>query len=275
MKSESIKIVLVGNGSYQNRGCEAIVRGTMEILRNQYGENVQLASGAIAHPAVVDAQVVTEQDEMVRSFSMSEGGHRWSPKWWASKSNDYLGTQFRPYLWQLNSEMSDCAAVLQVGGDNYTLDYGLPTRFLEIDQHIWKDGIPLILWGASVGPFSENPDFEKKMFEHLSRLDAVFVRECLSFKYLVDRGLDSNVYHVADPAFLLPSEKPKKKIDGTEEDGIIGINLSPLIGKFRTGKTDVEVGSWMQLCVDAVASAAEEFQRPILLIPHVLSLIHI
>ncbi len=37
--SENPTFILAGNGPYDNRGCEAIVRGTVKILRHYYKDS--------------------------------------------------------------------------------------------------------------------------------------------------------------------------------------------------------------------------------------------
>ena len=43
------RIIMVGNSSNANRGCEAIARGTLAILRSVAGEQPDLVSGVIVH----------------------------------------------------------------------------------------------------------------------------------------------------------------------------------------------------------------------------------
>ena len=40
--------ILAGNGPYENRGCEAIVRGTVKILRNYFQDPSFLCVSALA-----------------------------------------------------------------------------------------------------------------------------------------------------------------------------------------------------------------------------------
>ncbi|MGH2713716.1 MAG: hypothetical protein ACRDSN_10900 [Pseudonocardiaceae bacterium] len=38
----SVSVLLVGNGPYLNRGCEAMVRGTAVVLRAAFGDDVRI-----------------------------------------------------------------------------------------------------------------------------------------------------------------------------------------------------------------------------------------
>ncbi len=63
--------------------------------------------------------------------------------------------------------LEDAAAVLSVGGDNYSLDYGVPKLFTGLDDIVLEKRKPLAIWGASVGPFDTMPDYERYMSRHL------------------------------------------------------------------------------------------------------------
>ena len=64
------ELLLIGNGSYRNRGCEAIVRGTMEILRDEFGPDVRALAAVFAPPAVIAKQNVGEREPGLRAFPM-------------------------------------------------------------------------------------------------------------------------------------------------------------------------------------------------------------
>jgi colanic acid/amylovoran biosynthesis protein len=74
-------VLLVGNGSYQNRGCEAIVRGTMEILRREFGSEIRAQAGVYADASIVREQSAREADAAVSSFCLDGMGPRWSRVW--------------------------------------------------------------------------------------------------------------------------------------------------------------------------------------------------
>jgi polysaccharide pyruvyl transferase WcaK-like protein len=265
--------LFVGNGSYQNRGCEAIVRGTMEILRREFGEHIHVHSGVYADQAEIRNQNTSETDPSILSSSINGVGLRLSTKWWASQANKRLGTKFEPQHWGIKSLAHNAVAALEVGGDNYSLDYGRPENFMALDRILETQGIPVVLWGASVGPFDKDPEFAPRMFDHLRSLSAIFVRESSSLEYLRSNGVSDNVHLVADPAFVMkPVEPPASKISFPIPEGAIGINLSPLVARFREmNNTASALTEWLIYCINLVKSAAT-LKRPILLIPHVESL---
>jgi polysaccharide pyruvyl transferase WcaK-like protein len=165
--------------------------------------------------------------------------------------------------------LHECKAILSLGGDNYSLDYGIPKVFTDLDDLVLKYKKPIIIWGASVGPFSQLPDYEKYMIEHLKKVTAIFVRESASFEYLQEKGL-TNIYRVADPAFLMKPSVPLKKDNITTDflKEAVGINFSPLMAKYIT---DGNQRKWTELAADIVERLSVCIKRPIILIPHVTS----
>jgi len=268
----SARFLFVGNGSYHNRGCEAIVRGTMEILRREFGADTRAAAGVYAADSTVQEQRTAETDAAVDSFCLDGMGPRWSRVWWEMQANKRLATDFAAQHRPMSGRLTGKQVALEVGGDNYSLTHGngKPERFMAVDRFIQRRGTPVVLWGASVGPFDADPEFAPVMFEHLRGLAGIFVRESESLEYLRGNGVAENVHLVADPAFVMkPVEPPRSKIGFDLPAGLIGINLSPMVAFYRgTHAAAVDLKEWLGQCVGLVKAAAT-LQRPILLVPHV------
>ena len=255
--------LLVGNGPYLNRGCEAIVRGTTHILDASFGNQATYSTASFGTEAQIAAQAAQE------TFSRLQ--HAWlRPK--GRISVDYLKYQMTRFLGLktdfcingLPPQVSQCLAALQVGGDNYTIDYGYPRSFMDIDRWLERHGVPLVLWGASVGPFDKDPAFEREMTAHLSRFTLITARESRSYRYLRDLGL-KNILHVADPAFLMEPQP----ITGLDlPPTFLGLNFSPLNAKYMTG---MNLDEWCKVCASAVAKLLSQCDLPVILIPHVMS----
>jgi polysaccharide pyruvyl transferase WcaK-like protein len=90
-----------------------------------------------------------------------------------------------------------------------------------------KLGIPYILWGASVGPFTNHPQAERALNQHLKRITLITARENDTVEYLKRLGIGNLVEPCADPAYVVASEiqAPPRRQEGALT---IGINLSPL-----------------------------------------------
>ncbi len=271
------RFLLVGNGPYANRGCEAIVRGTAEILRQSFGSDLSIALGIYAEPDVIERQQAT--DSTLHTFGLHSHAPRGSAVWFAEQCRRRFGLPLAGLHAPLRDRLRGALCALEVGGDNYSLDYGFPHLFLGMDRFLQASGLPVVIWGASVGTFEDQPALAPGMFAHLRTLDGIFVRETLSRDYLQANDVSRNVHLVADPAFVMdPVPPPETKRVPPVPPGAIGLNFSPLVArnvlqlsKMSWELTDEDIRPWVRLCADIVKAVRREFQRPVLLIPHVSS----
>ena len=277
--SDTNRFLLVGNASYSNRGCEAIVRGTMEILRRQFGDKLSVGAGTYGEPDVIERQIRDEPDPDVHTFRLSAGFSRWSFPWFLAQANKRLGTRFDVLQGPIRQRLRGVDAVLEVGGDNYSLDYEPPRHLIAMDRYIQAQGVPLIIWGASIGPFDRDTAFAEEMFAHLRSLAAIFVRETYTLAYLQEHGISENVRLVADPAFVMePLVTPSRKLGFSMPQGAIGINFSPFVAKYLLRRkvslwelTRDDIEPWLAFATKLVTEVSCEFRAPIVLIPHASS----
>jgi len=257
--TRGMNVWLVGHAGCYNRGCEAIVSSTASLLDERFGRcrytlwsydprhDVETFDGAAFR--VVDAKRPPgrfDSRRISRKLGRLPGGNvgrrilRWLPGWPA------------------------CA--LSIGGDNFTLDYGAPKSFVAAGKLLMDAGIPLVIWGASIGPFSADARIEARMVEFLARVDLITVRESLSVDYLRTLGIEHNVRRVWDPAFALapePYEGPETAV--FESGDVVGLNLSGLIARWFPNED-----------LDAILAEAAGFVGQlmaegfkVLLVPHV------
>lgn len=239
-----MKFLFVGSAAYSNRGCEAIVRGTVEILSQQFpGARYIISSTPDEDPADARTEIDYRIERMPPQRNSWEllGARRLSdPRWWLYR------IALRPfpivcnrYLHKVELKaMQQASCALQVGGDNYTFDYGAPQWLICLDQALLSSKKPLILWGASIGPFNTNRRIESLMKRHLSRFHLICVRETESLAYLHSLGISHNVKLVADPAFLMQPQRPElpPQLEECLCKHPIGLNLSAFSGKFTKAR---------------------------------------
>jgi len=270
MDEEKPLFLLAGNGPYANRGCEAIVRGTTKILRKHFKNPRFVCLSHFVYEEQYQEQRLRETDRAIIHLAspnpLSKRGvirNFWKPETWfrviqyCFDRDAFNYADMLPYL-------AEASAVLSVGGDNYSLDYGVPTRFTALDNVVLAHKMPLAIWGASVGPFSAMPDYEQQMSDHLKRVTGIFARESATIEYLESIGVCANVYPTADPAFLMDPVKPGGEMP--IEEGAIGLNLSPMMANYVTGG-DLE--RWTDMAAAIIAEVARTTERQIYLIPHV------
>ncbi len=261
MPGQHDTFILAGNGPCLNRGCEAILHGTIEVLDRAFSKpryiSAPLIIGSETDPQYFSHERVAIRPDIVRSRFSSA----WLARQWRVRVLRTRGFAFEPYL-------KRARAVLAIGGDNFSLDYNLPTRQFAVGDTAREAGKPFVLWGASVGPFDRNPEFEKHAIEQLKRAALICIREPETQDYLASRGVADNVRKVADPAFVMAPREPDdvpSQLAALLRDGPVGVNLSTLAGGF-SGRT----AEWLDVATACVRALRKALDRPIVLVPHVI-----
>lgn len=269
MTNKTPLFILAGNGPYDNRGCEAIVRGTVEILRHYFDKPRFVVVSIYQSNSQIERQRANETDKAIIHKKNINARKRFEPLWFLENSLRFLYPKWKRYITyrEMLPYLKEAMAVLSIGGDNYSLDYGIPRGFTDLDNLVLSKNKPMIIWGASVGPFGKIPKYERFMVEHLKKVTGIFARESATIEYLANKGVTKNVYRVADPAFLLkPIRAAYHKFNGEILKEAIGINLSPLMAKYIT---DGYLKKWIEYSADIIKEISIKIKRPIYLIPHV------
>lgn len=257
---DSPLFVLHGNGTVLNRGCQAIAVGTTAILQREF------PLCRLIHASYLHGLSRSQEPRTIEGFPVVPWAltRRYSPGWFAYQFRKLVGRGQEPVL----SLLADASVVLECGGDLFTLDYGLPTRQFNIAQAVLDAGRPFVLWGATIGPFSKEPEFERFAGEQLKRFTLICARESVTVEYLDSLGVRENVCRVADPAFALEG----RELD-LDEEGLavlrqpcVGLNFSSLIARYQG---DIE--SWTDQVARIVRAVARAVDMPIVLVPHVFT----
>lgn len=209
------------HGGSGNRGCEAIVRSAIKIIRKKH-ENVYLALASTKPDTDkiidgLDEIIYHNQDRGFKRFSLSYFQNLWETRVKKSQKASY-----RLMHQDIISRTDDFDVFLSIGGDNYC--YGDLPDYYELDRQIKAKGKKLILWGASLG--KEDVTTQNKLAD-LKIFDALLIRETESLEELRELGLN-NAHLVADGAFVL--DKEMLALPGEWDEGnTIGFNYSPLV----------------------------------------------
>jgi colanic acid/amylovoran biosynthesis protein len=260
--------ILAGNGPYENRGCEAIVRGTTKILRNHFQAPSFVCISAL-QKTELERQCREEYDPAITHKKINLYQYRLDWEWEIQRIFYRFNARGRNYriFKEMLPYLDDAEAVLSVGGDNYSLDYGVPYIFTGLDDIVLEKKKPLFLWGASVGPFDALPEYERFMISHLRKVTGIFARESETVNYLMKNSVTENVRHVADPAFLMDPVEPQEESKRfTIEEGAIGINLSPVLAKYVT---EGDLQRWEKIAANIISDIAIKTSRRVYLLPHV------
>ncbi|MBQ7134364.1 MAG: polysaccharide pyruvyl transferase family protein [Ruminococcus sp.] len=250
-----MKVLLYCHGGSDNRGCEAIVRTTTNIIKT-YGHNGEV-DVFTAHPeedlAVEMDKVVQLKKNPTRSIPelnvFQRGIAKIYNKLFKTEKLYYKFTD-KPFCLY---DFKDTVA-LSIGGDHYCYEGGqelLALHNLEIKN---KGGIS-VLWGCSVEPsfLSDN-----NVVEDMKRYDLITARESITYEALVKAGVE-NAKLYPDPAFTLgyiENEFSKNLSDNT-----VGINIST----YAEGESGIGTKNYIYL----INRILNETDMDICLIPHV------
>ena len=257
-----MRVLLAGHGGAYNRGEEAIMRSTRLLLAERWPEvELTLASLQPESDRAVDWGFPLE---IISGLDRSVLPGRGTP-WYERRRHTLLrpGASWQVPLAPMLEAAAHSDVIFSVGGDNYTADYGYPTYFLKILDMARGLRKPVVIWGASIGPFPETEQWAP-VWERLRRADLITVRESLTQEYLAAHGLTERVALVADPAFLLPM----REVDLTPfwpRGEVVGLCVSPLMLRLAAAS-----GRHLDVAVVSFVRGLVEQGYGVLLIPHVM-----
>jgi len=259
------RFYLSGQRTFGNRGCEAIVRSTVGMLREQFGDmEVLVPSADIASDSAQWPEAAASGVRFVPAYLPAQARYWVNLQRLPLRGLKRAGWPFPMPSW-LKKQLDSVDVVLAVGGDNYSLDYRIPSPIMALDRFAMDMGKPVILWGGSVGPFEREPAFVAPMTQHLSRMHYVAARESVSHAYLTDQLGLRNVIRMADPAFMLkPEAVDLKPFWPTGNGSVLGLNVSQLIERYRRPDQDLRAE-----VADFIRHVVTERGMGVLLVPHV------
>lgn len=270
MEEINNKFFYAGNAGYSNKGCEAIIRGTNNLLSEVFGE-IQVFSAYFHGNEPNDTK--NEQDKRIYHLPINPI-KRFQGNWFKFRFLKLINSSEVSYVAYkyLIPYLSQSKIVLMLGGDNYSLDYGYPDKFFALNRFVIENEKPFVIWGASIGKFTKDPVYEKKAANELKKANRIYVRETKTLKYLQSIGVEENIQLSADPSFWLQSTPPnlEDQLIKILNSGCVGLNLSPLLFKKVTPDFNVAINR----SVEIVKQLIRSIEYPILLIPHVISHIY-
>lgn len=247
-----MKIMMFAHGGSLNRGCEAIVRSSTNIIK----EKVDEAKIYLISSKPETDKIITKLDGIYDGSTKSIA--KCSYDWWMAllkvkmfNDESYAIAKMEDNIIKHIKNMDVC---LSIGGDNYC--YGEQPALYEIDKKVKAAGKKLVLWGCSIG----EEDMSERKLGDLKQFDLILARETLTYNMLKNKGLN-NVKLCADPAFTMEKEElelPK----GWQEGNTIGLNFSPLVWN-RNKDSQVAVRDLINHILDTTDST-------IALTPHVM-----
>jgi len=260
-----MKILLTGHGGSWNRGCEAIVRSTIDMISTHRPKSTfYLISD---NPKSDHCALKGNYPNLKIYRSWLECHQRFTFPWIIKTFRKRILRGHAAYLTFLNNRhlYHSCDVMLMLGGDLLTDDYygGPRGRFNEL-SYAKSLGAKTVIWGASIGPF-KNSTLETQWSDALRRVDLITVREQKSLEYLSSIGVVKNVRLVADPAFLLATHGDTKiSLSSVKSNRIVGIGMSALISKYGSN-----INEYLNVFTTFGNALLSDRNTQLLLIPHV------
>ena len=245
-----MKYFLFNHEGSKNHGCEAIVRGSMNIIENsdEKAEFV-LSSNNPSDDIIINNITVkaartrdlTKVEKLIAAVDLK-----------INNSETYaLQKMYSPIV----SDAEDCDVCLSVGGDTYC--YGDNHGIQVLTRELKKRGKKTVLWGASIGA----EDLSERKLESLRDFDAIFTREPITYELLKENGANDNIYLFSDPAFCMERVEVEP-IDGFTRENTLGFNISPLVASGDPRKKEI--------AEDFLRFVFENTTMKVLLVPHVV-----
>ncbi len=241
------KILLYGYGGSYNHGSEAIIKCTVEYLKNIYPDYPIYLSTHFKEQDVefnLPVDVYLERDTSYVTLD---------------KNSSVKGKYDAKIYASTIAAIDEDTICYSIGGDNYC--YGTWHRWKTIHDVAIKRGAKDILWGCSIEP-GLLEDRSTGLAEHLASFERIVARESITYNALIKAGLN-NVEFKPDAAFAL-EKKATELPKNYKEKETVAINLSPLIIRKEVKSGDV-LNSYMKV-IDHIIQHTD---LNILLIPHV------
>ena len=255
------KFYLCGHTGSANRGCEAIVRSTVKVLRECGAEDITLLTFKESDDRLRGIDKIADLVPYPKKTVFDRGLSYISKKFF---KNGVWGAKF--YHKSLIKSISGSDSILfNVGGDTYC--YGTPHISYALNDLAEEYKVPNVFWGCSV---EEDSYKDGRMVEDFNKYSAIVVREELSYQaFLKCVSEKSKIYKTCDPAFHLEikeTELPENFVIGNT----VGINISPLVLKNKEDDEDMMYQNVYEL-IDYIIS---ETDMNVCLIPHVYNAEH-
>lgn len=244
-----MKYYLFNHTGSLNRGCEAIVRGTMNIISKADPDcRFVLSSVNPESDSVISGiermkfspRPLNGAEHLVSAFEIK-----------VLRSEDYA---IKKMYSETLRQAQDCDICLSVGGDTYCYGDNHPVQVFT--RELKRLGKKVVLWGASLG----EEDLDDKKAESLADFDAIFARESITCELLKSRNLNDKVFLNPDPAFCMEREDLPMP-SGFDSGNTLGFNVSPLVQK-----TNPRLGEISEKFIKYVL---DNTNLKVLFIPHV------
>ena len=220
-----MNIMIIINAMNHNKGSEALVRGTIAIIKKKYPDSF-ITVALTDNPTEIVVRSMQGVDKYINRKSYE---YRYS-----------IGNILQKIFWKLGFKKTSvfiriykCLKysrkqdiIIRIAGDNYDKTYGNSAERFHIENMLDKkhSKAKYCLYNCSL----EKSHIDYKVISDVSASDVFTVRESLSYNNFLEYFPKEKIHFHPDPAFvMLPQETDLPQ--GWESDNMVGVNLSNLI----------------------------------------------
>ena len=251
------RLVLFNHAGSGNHGCEAIVRGFLAGWGD--GGKIRLITNDLDQDAKylgTDSGLIFQEERHMDRHRLDHVLYYGYRKL-TGDGECYLRYRFPMLLGKNTPKLA-----VSIGGDNYCYPEMVPD-LIAADDMLRKRGSTTVLMGCSVEP--DDLTKNKEMIRDLKEHRLITARETITRDALLEAGVDAErLKLLPDPAFAMETVRGKLP-EGFTEGGTVGINVSPLIEKYRSGD-----GSVLDAFSGLVKHIIDNTDMQIAFIPHVV-----
>jgi polysaccharide pyruvyl transferase WcaK-like protein len=160
--------------------------------------------------------------------------------------------------------------IFSIGGDIYTVPQEILnnktkiaySRLVQVGEKIINNNVPIIIYGASIGPFGSNLKNIEYFRKHLEKASLIVCREFKTINYLKSLGLDRSLEFMPDPAYYVKTDKAKN----VPKKRIIAFNIS----EFSIKEHINDIDEYIEQLIYELYRIASDKDYTILFVPHVV-----
>lgn len=231
-EKRKINFLLYGEGTFLNKGCEAIVNTTIKKIKNACDGKIILATNDYKYDSKYYNDIITKYVQQYYLDNDLSEEEREKIEYYKTIPYDYTNFE-KIYKKDCIKEIENVDICLSVGGDNYC--YGEPYWLYTINKCIKEKGKKNVFWCTSI---YENIESDE-MIRDLKTYDVVVTRESLTYNALAKFMDKDRIMLTPDTAFSLEKKETSLPKIFEKTKKVVGINISPLISQYTTKKDNI------------------------------------
>lgn len=265
-----MKISITNHTGSRNRGCEALVRSTVQGIKEILGDNPDKVELFLHSNDPKYDDLVFDELTTVFSYALKTPNHSSFSSlnrlfYKIAKYIEVIAKIFfswLPYRVDHFNIVDQSDFVIATGGDIFTSDYGNLRKHM---APLIASKTPAYICSHTIGPFSS--DDEKYFCNNIQNVVGISVREKESFDYLNTLNLDLNLVLAADVAFNLnPTKMNSWWSERFEQsDNVVALSISEGIIRYSKLNRGEYINRWIDFIKYLIAN-----KNKVLLIPHVM-----